>query len=156
MVLQKRDKCSQPLSHLSSLGCSANFIICTLLSDLVLTAYPALLNGHTHQCRFFLNLLFHYLVASQNNILIVSLGPISVNIVAVQYFPFFWMQHLLSWACHGQSKTDISALSTLCSFGSPFTTQPQESVKNQRKAEGRLWDSLCHIYSHAVDLPFNY
>lgn len=44
----------------------------------------------------FVHLLFHYLVSNQGNILTVSVGFISNDFVAVQGFPSFQMQSLLS------------------------------------------------------------
>lgn len=45
----------------------------------------------------FIHHVFHYLVGSQDNILTVPVGFISLDFVVVQYFPSFRIQSLLFW-----------------------------------------------------------
>lgn len=55
----------------------------------------------------FVHLVFHYLVGSQDNILTVPVGFISLDFVAVQYFPSFQRQSLLSWTLPRPVKTSV-------------------------------------------------
>lgn len=71
----------------------------------------------------FFNLLFDYLVDSQSDILIVPWDSFLSTLLLFSTFPLSGCS-ASSWTCPGQSNTGISALSTLCSFRSPFTTQP--------------------------------
>ena len=139
MVLYNREKCSQPLSHLSSHCCTYNFMICALLSDLVLTALwsPHLMDTWLLKPFFFFNWLCHYLGNSQRDILIVSVGLISVNIATLLLFSTFPLSGCSAFSRGHAMVTpkQISVLSILCSSSSPFTTQP--SGERQKLEEGR-------------------
>lgn len=89
----------------------------------------------------FVHLVFHYLVGSQDNILTVPVGFISLDFVAVQYFPSFQRQSLLSWTLpppvhHRHLSSALAGLSP------PSTAQPSGEPRNCAATRSSPRDSI--------------